>query len=361
MKTEIKNNSITIFRYKVEDLEKKFTQEHEAIKKEIVMPLAKDLANMQPSRPEPECVNDVYTGVINGNYSKMITVAKKELQSEIESHHINADREEAGKKLEELNNELEKKETDYRIKKRELDKCDNSLNKKASRYIWIKLILFFLVFVDMLISGTALQAMGYPLIISYILGLAIGVGIFFTAEYLPEIIAKGKTQWQKRLIILTVFSALFIVFYVLGIFRTTSFRGGDVFKDGVSPIYFACLNLFFTTVATLVVYFAGLSRAEKKILDKYRIIQDEVKLLLDEVNDLKQRITEIRKEQKESELARKQIQIYANDIQELIQRYFEESQKTFYSTNLIHRSDGKTPKFFEHPIPKLPTFNKSIL
>lgn len=365
MKTKVKNNvsennSITVFRYKMADLEQQLLKQHETIKNEIAIPLGKDLGNMQPSKPEANCEKDVYTGVINGAYSKMMMTAKKELQSEIESHHILADKEEADRKLQELETELEKKETDYRLKKRELEKCDNTLKKKAARYKWTRLILFFLVLVDTLISGTALQAMGYPLITSYILGLAIGVGIFFVAEHLPEIISKGKTLWQKRLIALTVFGVLFVVFYVLGIFRTTTFRGNEVFGNGAGPFYFACLNLFFTAVATLVVYFAGLSRAEKKIWDKYRIAEDEANALKKEVGAIKERIAEVRKQQKESELARKQIQIYAHDIQELIQRLYEESQKTFYSTNCIHRSDGRTPKFFEYPIPMLPSFYKGL-
>ena len=365
MKTKIKNNvsennSITVFRYKMADLENKLYQEHEAIKNEIAIPLGKDLGNMKPSKPEADCEKDVYSGVISGAYSKMMMTAKKELQSDIESHHILADKEEADRKLKELETELEKKETDYRLKKRELEKCDNTLKKKAQRYFWSKIILFFFTGVDCVISSSALQSMGYPLITSYIIGLAIGIGIFFTAEHLPEIIDKGKTLWQKRLIAFTVFTVLFIVFYVLGIFRTTTFRGNEVFGNGAGPFYFACLNLFFTAVATLVVYFAGLSRAEKKIWDKYRIAEDEAKALKIEVEELKERITEVRKEQKESELARKQIQIYAHDIQELIQRLFEEAQKTFYSTNCIHRSDGKVPKFFENEIPMLPSFYKGL-
>ncbi|WP_299884266.1 hypothetical protein [uncultured Lacinutrix sp.] len=365
MKQKVKNNvsennSITVFRYKMADLEQQLLKQHETIKKDVAIPLGKDLGNMKPSKPEANCEKDVYSGVINGAYSKMMMTAKKELQSEIESHHIVADKAEADRKLQELETELEKTETDYRLKKRELEKCDNTLKKKAARYKWTRLILMFLVLVDTLISGTALQAMGYPLITSYIIGLAIGIGIFYIAEHLHEIIDKGKTLWQKRLIAVTVFVVLFGIFYVLGIFRTTTFRGNDVFGGGAGPLYFACLNLFFTAVATLVVTFAGLSRAEKKIWDKYRIAEDEAKQLKKEVDELKLKIAEVRKQQKESELARTQIQIYAHDMQELIQRLYEESQKTFYSTNCIHRSDGKVPKFFEDDIPMLPSFYKGL-
>ena len=365
MKTKVKknvseNSTITVFRYKMEDLEKKLNQEHNEIKNGIAVPLAKDLGNMQPSKPEADCEDDVYSGVIQGAYSKMMMTIKKELQSEIESHHIIADKAEADKKLQEAETELEKAETDYRLKKRELESCDKTIEKKAKRYKWTRGVLFFLVLVDTLISGTALQAMGYPLITSYILGFAIGIGIFMVAEYLPEIISKGKTLWQKRLITIVVFTLLFIVFYVLGIFRTTTFSGNAVFGDGAGPLYFACLNLFFTAVATLVVFFADLTRAEKKIWDKYKTAEEEADTLKKLVDELKLKITDIRKVQKESELARKQIQIYAHDMQELVQRLYEESQKTFYSTNCIHRSDGKVPKFFKYDIPMLPSFYSGL-
>ena len=147
-----KSNNITIFRYKIEDLEKKLTEEHEAVKTTIAIPLAQDLGAMKPSKPEATCEKDVYSGVIEGAYSKMMMTAKKELQSEIESFHIISEKQEADIKLNELATELEKTETEHRLKKRELDACDDSLLKKADRYKWTRLTLVFLVLVDTLLS-----------------------------------------------------------------------------------------------------------------------------------------------------------------------------------------------------------------
>lgn len=362
MKTTVNNktvdSNITIFRYKMEALENKLTEAHETIKNDIAIPLGKDLAAM--NKPEPECTKDVYSGVINGAYSKMMMSAKKEMQSEIESHHIISEKEEADKQLTDLSKQLESKETNLRLKKRELEKCDKSLLKRAKRYRWTRLLLMFLVLVDLLLSGVALQSMGYPLVVSYIIGLAIGIGIFFLAENLPEIISKGKTPVQRRLITFAIFCLLFAVFYVLGIFRSTSFSGNEEFGSGIHPLYFVALNMFFSVIASLVVFFNGLKKHEKKTLDEYKLALEDVEQLEVEIDKLKAQIKDVRKTQAESELARRQIQIYAHDIQELIQRFYEESQKTFYSTNLIHRSDGKTPKFFEDEIPQLPSFYRGL-
>ena len=355
------NNSITVFRYKIKDLEKQINQEHQAVKNEIAIPLGKDLGSMQPSKPEADCQKDVYSGPISGTYSKMMMKAKKEVQSEIESHHIIADKEEADRTLSELSGELEKKQTDLRLKNRELEKCDQTLVKKDKRYrYYTRPTLAFLMLVDTLISGTALQSMGYPLIIAYVIGLAIGVGIFFVAEHLHEMISIGNTPLQRGLIAFGSFAGLFGIFYILGIFRTLAFSGQDYYGNGISPLYFASLNLFFVIIGSLVVHFNGLKKAEKKILDNYKIIKKETEALKKEIEDIKSEIQKVRREVKESELARKQIQIYAHDLQELIQRLYEDSMKTFISTNLIHRSDGKVPKFFEEDIPMLPSFYKGI-
>lgn len=351
-----KNDNITIFRYKVENLEKEILQEHNRIKKEVAIPVAKEYAVMNPSKPEAECTQDVYTGVINGAYTKLGVIAKKELQSGIEEHHISADKEEADKKLSELEAELEVKETELRLKKGELKSCDKKIQKKAQDYKWTRLILFFLLGIDTLISGSALQAAGFNLLTSYIIGLGIAVGIFFVAEHLPELIAKGKTTAQKRLIAVVAFLGLFVVFYILGTFRANSFRGGADFGNGTSALYFAGLNLFFSVVATLVVYFKGLSPQEKDRHEHFKITKKEADKLQAEVNQLKKKIDEVRKSKKESELARQQILIYAQDIQELIQRLYEDSMKTFISTNCIHRSDGRVPKFFADPLPVIPSF-----
>ena len=367
MKAKIKKNSnvpdneITIFRYKVEELEQRLLSEHQTIKTQTAVQLGKDLGAMQPSKPEPECDKDVYSGVISGSYSTMMLTAKKEMQSEIEMHNIISDKKESEKKLKEHSKDLEQKETDCRLKKGELKKCDNSLIRKEKRYnSQVRPILIFLVLIDAIISGTALQAMGYSLIVSYVIGLAIGIGIFFIAENLPEIIQKGRTLWEKRLISIGAFAFLFCIFYVLGIFRSTTFNASTDYGSGIEPIYFACLNMFFSIIATLVVYFKGLNKAEKKILDRYHITKDEVERLESEIKNLKALIVKVREEEASSELTRKQILMYAENIEELIQRLYEESQKTFYSTNCIHRSDGKTPRFFEKPIPRLTSFKNSL-
>lgn len=355
------NNTFTIFRYKIEDLEEQLHKQHEVIKNEVAIPLGKDLGTMQPNKPEPDCEKDVYSGMISGAYSKMMMDARQELQSEIETHHIISDKLEAELKLDELSKELEKTQTEARLKKRDLDACDNSLLKKEKRYKKIRWFLLFIILVDMFLSSAALMAMGYNAITSYIVGIAIGGSIFFASEQVPNMVNKGRNLWERRGVLFGIFAIAFGVFYVLGIFRATSFNEGVLSQtQGVNPFYFACLNLFFFAVSVITVYQHRLTSAERKVLDKWKLTKEELDELNTKVGSLKLEILTIRKEQAETELARKQILIYSNNIQELVQRLFEDSQKTFYSTNCIYRSDGKTPKFFEHDIPQLPSFNNTL-
>jgi len=105
-------------------------QEHEIIKNDIAITLAKDLAEMKPSKPEAHCIKDVYSGIINAAYFRMMTTVTKEINSEIETHHLVADKLEADKKLQEAEIELEKVETAYRLKKESLKVVIKQLARK---------------------------------------------------------------------------------------------------------------------------------------------------------------------------------------------------------------------------------------
>ena len=103
-----------------------------------------------------------------------------------------------------------------------------------------KYIILFLILVDTFnFQETALQAMGLSAhYVPIILGFAIGVGIFLVAEYLPEIISKGKTLWQKATDYNTYFlQGLFhSVFMYLVFFRTTNILAANtVFGNGAGP------------------------------------------------------------------------------------------------------------------------------
>ncbi|PHS66969.1 MAG: hypothetical protein COB12_04725 [Flavobacterium sp.] len=352
------DRDIKIIRYRKVDLEEKLLLEHQTILQEVAIPLGKDLAAM--NKPEPDSKKDYYSGVISTTYNKMMVSTKKELQIEIESHSIISDNIRAEREVKDLSKQLHLKENDYRLKKRELEKEDNTLLKRSKRYKNLRWFLLFIILVDTFLSSAALQAMQYSLIVSYVVGSALGIGIFLISEHLPDIINKGKTTTQKRMIALSAFLLLAIIFYVLGIFRSISVSGAFENSQGVRPIYFACLNMFFVIVTTLTVYFNKLTKFERQKLDEWILKKEVVEVLSKEIGGLREQIENIHSHREESELSRRQLLIYASDIQNLIQSYFEESLKTFYSTNLIHRSDGKTPLFFENGVEKLTPYNNNI-
>lgn len=353
------DNKMTIYRYQKKDLEDFLYQSHDTIIKDTAIPLGKDLA--QRNKPEVDCAKEqVYCGVISGAYNRLMMKAKTELQSEIEQHHLIADKKKFDDELDLLEKELVEKENETRLCKRDLDQCDNSLLKKEKRYKRIRWFLVFLILTDTLLSSVAMQSMGNSLLVSYFIGLGIGLGIFFISERIPEIIEKGNTRLQKRLIAVSIFSVLGILFYVLGVFRTINFTSSNAFGDGVKPVYFMALNLFFVLVATTVSYFSRPTKKERIILDLWKIKKEELEVLNTKLDKIKNTISSLKDTQMNNELSRKQLLIYAKDIQQLIQHFYEEAQKTFMSTNLIHRSDAKIPEFFSDAIPKLPLFYNDL-
>jgi len=352
------SNHIEIFRYRYEELEKYVQNQHHNIKP-IAIELGEDLAKI--NKPEPEQEKDIYTGEIRSNYSRLLAHAKKELQTGIEVNHMDSESKDFNYRLTELKKDRQKKETELRLKERELDKCDHSLLKKEERYNWTRIFLMFLILVDLALSSSALMAMGYSNIVAITVGLALGIGIFFLAENLPEIINKGKSDISKWLIALAIFTFLFVVFYVLGQFRSTMFRASNQdLISGTNPLYFAVLNLFFTIIACLVVYFKGLTKVEKKHLDRLKTLKGEVEELHKEVNRIKDAILATREDATSKEMSRKYLLLYADDIRDLIQRCYEESLEKFHSTNCIYRSDGQTPKFFGDPAPQLPSIKHEL-
>jgi len=95
-------------------------------------------------------------------------------------------------------------------------------------------------------------------------------------------------------------------------------------------------------------------------LDEWKLKKEEAESLANDLSNIKSKMQSIRAKNAEAELTRKQLLLYAQDIQMLIQSYYEQSLRTFYSTNLIHRSDGKTPLCFSNEIAALPIFYNDL-
>lgn len=353
------DNTIQVFRQQEKEVEKLLYKAHDDIMKNTVLSTAKDLAAI--NKPEPDCNNEqAYCGILSGAYGKLMMIPRTELQTEIEYLHIEKEKEETVEKMKILEEQYEEKKNKLRLKTRAVEEQDNTLLKKENRAKLTDVLLALMILVDMLLSSAALQALGYSLIASYGIGLGIGVGIFFISKYIPTLIRKGKTISQQRFIAIAIFLGLATVFYVLGVFRSTTLDASSVISEDLWPFYFMCLNLFFVLVATIANAFTALTSMERQLIDTWRIVKQEKEELEKQTQELQDKIQDLREEQNRNELSRKQLMMYAKDIQLLIQQLYEEAYKTFMSTNLIHRSDGKVPLFYSHPIPKLPSFYKDL-
>lgn len=358
-KKEVDNNIIKVFRQEQKKLEGLIYKAHDDVMKNIALPTAKDLAAL--NKPEADCDSEqAYCGILSGAYGKLMMIPRTELQTQIETLHIEKEKEESEQKIEVLQEQHDEKKNKLRIKTREVEDLDNRILKKESRAKRTDWLLGGMILIDMLLSSTALQALNYSLVSSYIIGLGIGLGIFFISKYIPTIIRKGRTILQQRIIAASLFVGLCTIFYVLGIFRSATLDTSSVVSQSNWPFYFMCLNMFFVLVATAANAFTALTVQERQQLDNWRIAKEEKEVLEKEVHELQEKIQQLRKEQHHNELARRQLLMYAEDIQLLIQQLYEEAYKTFMSANLIHRTDAQVPAFFTHPIPKLPLFYREL-
>ena len=343
------------YRVKNSELEQELSKRHTVTLKQVSIPLGKDLALRTPCLPEPDCESDNFTGEIQARYSNDLRYAKMELQARIQPEYIDSENILADKKLQELTDEKSNLENERRIKNSDAESCDLGVLKKGLNYNFgLRPLNALVVLLDMFLSSQALQNIGISSAAAYGIGFVIGVGIFFIAENLPDIILKGRSWVERWLIATIIFAVLSAIFLFLGKQRVVGYVGTTLEgSDAIRPIYFASMNMFMTLVVVITAYFGRPTKAQRDIINRYKQGKDEVKRLTVKVKILSEDITKLRAKQSSRQLFRKQITEYERYIYELIQGYFEESIRAFESTNRRYRRDGITPKFFGNPIKPL--------
>jgi hypothetical protein len=358
-----KNNDNPIYyRFVIEKLEKNLLSNHRVVLEQVAIPLGQDLANRKPCLPEPDSTFDTYTHPIEVRYQSDLRTAEVELQVNIQPEYIDSENALADEELDQLNEKKEKLVNDHRIKSAEVERTDKSQLKKDRRYkMFIRPLIFLISIADIFLSGSALENIGLSKGLSYGIGFILGCGIFFLAEHMRDIVEKGRTILQKRIIVISIFTFLFILFMFLGKMRVLGYTNSALEgSQGIKPIFFALINMFITLIAVTTIYFTRLNKEERASIDRYKIKKDEVNILIKDLKKIIDRIKEVKILKAKQELTRGQIIDYAKYIRNLIQGYYEEAIREFQATNHKYRIDGKTVEFFKNDVKQLPEIKVEI-
>jgi hypothetical protein len=332
---------VKVYHYENAELTASLITEHQ-----ILIKKSKDLAIDLAGRnlPQRDVVSvDPYTGSLREGYNRMIQKSKQVLNPENQGEQLDIEEDDHVKEVHIQEEKIGELANKVRIKENELSKSDNSLEQKARRWNrFYKPFTWVVILADIAISGVAIEQLHYPKWVSLLLASCIGFSILMLSHHLPAIINKGKTPRQKKALAITVLGASFIIFLVLGFFRSMALKEAHIGH----AFGFSAINFFFLLVATAVSHFNRPTEHDYKTIDAYKLIQEQHKHLSLEKERLELEFKHLNEAFREKEDLRKRIIQYAKDTELTINSMWFECYNDFVQTNLFHRKDGSLPEAF---------------
>lgn len=320
--------------------------------KSYAVELGKD--NATQNVPTQKSPMKPFFGSIKSFFSPGIGKIRSMLKSALGKSDLEAAKTDLDNKKDIAAKELVEVENQIRLKLREKQKSEEKGNapvKKMQRWKRLRVFNFFVIFLDILLSAQAFQQMGYNWIPSLGIGIGLGISIYLISENFPEIIARGKTRPQRIAIIVSVFVALTIVFFVIGVFRSNGLSSSS--GSGTSPWHFTILNLFFFSTASAVVLLNKPNRAERKQLDAWFSLLDELKEQEARKAKIQGDVDRAQLVYNEKREAYEKVWYYAQDLEQLVVNYYEDAIQAYITTNVQFRSDGVIPDGFSENPPAL--------
>jgi cation transport ATPase len=224
--------------------------------------------------------------------------------------------------------------------------------------IWITAIFTFIIMLGEIIFNTkAFQVIGDNKILALILAITVSFAVFVFSHIASFMYKAAPTPFKRRIVLAGSLVTVTVLFIALAIFRSTYLASNDVH---VSPVYFVIINLFFFIVSALLSFFLLPTWPEVKEHFKFMKLQNAINRRKDEIQKYKQEKEKNKEIINEITKVRLQLIYYSNYVAERIRKLYFESLEIFKSTNLVFRTDGKTPQCF-HEIPAEPDIENVML
>ena len=313
---------------------------------------AKDNASL--NLPKQDSPNNPFFGPITAFFNKGIGLIKSTLSGFINKFNEAEAKVELQEQTDALKKEVQGINNIIRLKNREKQKKEErglAPVKKEKRWRRLRIFNLFVILLDVVISSSAFQSIGYSMIVSSAIGFGVGIAVYLLSDHLPEIVEKGRTIAQRWLIGISMYVGLTAVFYVIGSFRSQGFSSGSVTQT--SPWYFVCLNLFFYTVASVVALLNKPNKTEKKQLDNWHTLIEEIQTLQKNKKGIEAQITKLHKDFNDKKDIHEKAYRYASDLEILVNSMYQDSIHTYITTNIQNRSDAIIPDCFSEQAPSL--------
>ena len=208
---------------------------------------------------------------------------------------------------------------------------------------WAGLLTFIILIGEILFNTKAFQVAGENMLFALIISFSISITVAISAHLASFLYKKAENTFQRRVIIATTLFIVTVVFIALAFLRSIYLESKDVH---ISPFYFVIINLFFFIVSALLSYFILPTWQEIKEglhkWAKHKAILKRQKQIASLKNE-REKIKEILLEKTKNRL---RILYYAKYGREVIRKMHTHAVEVFKNTNMLYRSDRKTPDCF---------------
>jgi len=336
----MKSQSITLAsRSHDPDLEESIKKKHEELKE-----LARKNAKHHARRNLPDPADDTlahYVGDLKSGYEKMAAENLQRLQPAAHFPEAKMDAEYFREKVANLNTEITAKENQNQTDEYELGSFNPGTIPLKIRMAVISSMILFVG--EVLYNAKSFQLIVENLLLALVLSISISFAVLAASHFAAFLYKESKTKFRRGMVVVCSLSIIIIVFIAIALIRTKYLEGHDVH---LNPFYFVVFNLFFFIVSSLLSFFILPTWTEVKQEFRHIKLHYAVKKRKEEIEQLKSEIEKIKEIILERTKHRIRIGHYSNYFADTIRKMYYEAVEIFKSTNLIHRSDRKTPACF---------------
>lgn len=312
--------------------------------------LARKNARHFAKHGQPQAIGDSlspYVGEIKAGYEKLGSDIFKHLQPASHFPEAKMDADYFRDKDAKLNEEIHALEDKNHSDQYEIDGYNPGT---VPLRMWIAGLATLFIFIGEIAYNTkSFQLITENLLFSLLLSAAVSFGVFIGSHIAPFMYKEAKTKWKRRLIVLCSLAIVTTVFITLSFLRVLYLKQHDV---ELNPFYFVIFNLFFFLVSALLSFFLLPTWTEIKHELRHITAYYKIKKRNKEIAKLKTEKEKIKETILHRTKERMRIAQYANYVADTVRKMYFEAVEVFKGTNLVHRSDRKTPDCFTQGVPE---------
>lgn len=296
-----------------------------------------------------------FTGDIKTGYEKLYAEVYKAKQPDAHFPEAKMDGDYFKDKDAGLSNKIKTLEDENHTDKYELENFHQGI---LPLKLWLVLVGTLVIFSgEVVFNAKAFQVITESLLFALVLSVAISFCVLVGSHYAAFRYKDARTTFKRRMIVLCSLASATIVFIVIARIRSLYLLNHDI---DINPLYFVVFNLFLFVISAVLSFALLPTWHEVKEEIKHLRLDQAVKKRERQIEALHSERGKIRDIVLERTKQRMRIVHYMNDTAEQIRKMYFETIEVFKNTNLIYRTDRKTPDCFSQ-IPDEPNIEDVTL